>query len=111
MALHSRYANIWQAAARCFATICNAMSSDAALFAIEKIIPFLRDAIVLSNRQDAAEAVYCMYLIVFNVLSLICCADIIQHLDIKVVPYVIFLIVPILGCMSDPDDDIWMKGM
>ena len=29
-----------------------------------------------------------------------------QKLDHKALPYVIFLIVPILGRMSDPDDDI-----
>ncbi|KAG2752077.1 hypothetical protein P692DRAFT_20799116 [Suillus brevipes Sb2] len=90
MALRSRYAIIRQAAARCFATICNVMTSDAMLFAIEKIIPLLGDAIVLSNRQGAAEAIY----------------HIVQHLDIKALPYVIFLIVPVLGRMSDPDDDI-----
>ena len=33
-------------------------------------------------------------------------SDIVQKLDIKALPYVIFLIVPVLGRMSDPDDDI-----
>jgi hypothetical protein len=33
-------------------------------------------------------------------------SDIIQKLDVKALPYVIFLVVPILGRMSDPDDDI-----
>ena len=33
-------------------------------------------------------------------------ADIVQELDIKALPYVIFLVVPVLGRMSDPDDDI-----
>ena len=32
--------------------------------------------------------------------------DIVQELDIKALPYVIFLIVPVLGRMSDSDDDI-----
>jgi hypothetical protein len=32
--------------------------------------------------------------------------DIVQKLDVKALPYVIFLVVPILGRMSDPDDDI-----
>ena len=31
--------------------------------------------------------------------------DIIQELDIKALPYIIFLVVPILGRMSDLDDD------
>lgn len=29
-----------------------------------------------------------------------------ELLDIKILPYVIFLVVPVLGRMSDPDDDI-----
>jgi len=33
-------------------------------------------------------------------------SDIVQKLDVKALPYVIFLVVPILGRMSDPDDDI-----
>jgi hypothetical protein len=33
-------------------------------------------------------------------------ADIVQRLDIKALPYVIFMIVPVLGRMSDSDDDI-----
>lgn len=32
--------------------------------------------------------------------------DIVQKLDIKALPYVIFMIVPVLGRMSDSDDDI-----
>lgn len=32
--------------------------------------------------------------------------DIVQKLDIKALPYVIFMVVPVLGRMSDPDDDI-----
>lgn len=32
--------------------------------------------------------------------------DIVQKLDIKALPYVIFLVVPVLGRMSDQDDDI-----
>ena len=33
-------------------------------------------------------------------------ADIVQTLDIKALPYVIFMIVPVLGRMSDSNDDI-----
>lgn len=32
--------------------------------------------------------------------------DIVELLDVKVLPYVIFLVVPILGRMSDSDDDV-----
>lgn len=32
--------------------------------------------------------------------------DIVQKLDIKALPYVIFMVVPVLGRMSDSDDAI-----
>ena len=32
--------------------------------------------------------------------------DIVQRLDIKALPYVLFMIVPILGRMSDSDEEI-----
>jgi hypothetical protein len=35
-----------------------------------------------------------------------CLPDVVQRLDHKALPYVIFLVVPVLGRMSDPDDDI-----
>ncbi|KAL4065257.1 hypothetical protein J3A83DRAFT_4375778 [Scleroderma citrinum] len=90
IALRSRYAIIRQCAARCFATVCDVMTSDSMRFVIENIIPLIGDAVVLSNRQGATEAIY----------------HIVQKLDMKTLPYVIFLIVPVLGRMSDPDDDI-----
>lgn len=33
-------------------------------------------------------------------------SDVVQRLDIKALPYVIFMVVPVLGRMSDLDDDI-----
>ncbi|KAH9063809.1 hypothetical protein EDB83DRAFT_2519959 [Lactarius deliciosus] len=90
MALRSRFAIIRQSAARCFAAICDVMTVDAMRFVIEVILPYLGDTLVNSNRQGATE-------VVFNVI---------QRLDHKALPYVIFLVVPVLGRMSDPDDDV-----
>ncbi|OBZ75174.1 hypothetical protein A0H81_04814 [Grifola frondosa] len=90
LALRSRYAIIRQSAARCFATICDALTVDAMRYVIETVAPFLGDASNLANRQGAVE--------------LMC--HIVQKLDIKALPYVIFMVVPVLGRMSDPDDDI-----
>ncbi|KAH8102965.1 SNF2 chromatin remodeling protein [Cristinia sonorae] len=89
LALRSRYAIIRQCAARCFATVSSTITVDAMRFAIEKIVPYFGDT-NLANRQGATELVY----------------HIVQELDIKALPYVIFLIVPVLGRMSDSDDDI-----
>ncbi|KAG9318204.1 hypothetical protein JVU11DRAFT_284 [Chiua virens] len=90
IALRSKFAIIRQTAARCFATVCEIMTSEAMRFVIERLLPVIGDVVVLSNRQGAAEAIY----------------HIVQKLDVKALPYVIFLIVPVLGRMSDSDDDI-----
>ncbi|KAG8888095.1 TATA-binding protein-associated factor mot1, partial [Tulasnella sp. 403] len=89
-ALKSRYAVIRQCAARCFATLCDVFTTDAMRYVVEKVVPRLGDSLVLSNRQGAMELI----------------ANVVQLLDIKTLPYVIFLIVPVLGRMSDPDDDV-----
>ncbi|KIJ17139.1 hypothetical protein PAXINDRAFT_130724 [Paxillus involutus ATCC 200175] len=89
-ALRSKYAIIRQTAARCFATVCEVMTAEAMRFVIERLVPLISDAVVLSNRQGAIEAIH----------------HIVQKLDIKTLPYVIFLVVPVLGRMSDSDDDI-----
>lgn len=58
IALRSRYAIVRHCAARCFATVCGVMTSDSMRFVIENIIPLIGDAVVLSNRQGATEAIY-----------------------------------------------------
>ncbi|KAF9453249.1 SNF2 superfamily chromatin remodeling protein [Macrolepiota fuliginosa MF-IS2] len=90
LALRSRFAIIRQAAARCFATICDVMTAESMRYVVEKIVPLLGDPLVLANRQGATELIY----------------HIVQRLDIRALPYVIFLVVPVLGRMSDSDDDI-----
>jgi hypothetical protein len=60
------------------------------------------------NRQGATELVFstsatCPTTITYPRASL---TDVVQRLDHKALPYVIFLVVPVLGRMSDPDDDI-----
>ncbi|KAF9792249.1 SNF2 chromatin remodeling protein [Thelephora terrestris] len=89
LTLRSRYAIIRQSAARCFSAICEVMTVDAMLVVVENVIPFISDSSNLHNRQGATELIY----------------HIVQKLDVKALPYVIFLVVPVLGRMSDPDDD------
>ncbi|KAI0320174.1 SNF2 superfamily chromatin remodeling protein [Amylostereum chailletii] len=89
MALRSRFAVIRQCVSRCFAAICDVMTVDAMRFVIDQVLPFLGDVENLANREGAMELVY----------------NVVQKLDHKALPYVIFLVVPILGRMSDPDED------
>ncbi|KIM49246.1 hypothetical protein M413DRAFT_438417 [Hebeloma cylindrosporum] len=90
LALQSRFAIVRQAAARCFATICDLMTPEAMRHVIEKVLPLVQDPLVLTNRQGATELIY----------------HVVNRLDIKALPYVIFLVVPILGRMSDSNDAI-----
>jgi len=80
---------------------------------VESVIPFLGDPTV-AKRQGAVEVVsrestLSLYLSslqhILN-LSTLLSAEIIRILDVKALPYVLFMIVPILGRMSDPDDDV-----
>ncbi|KAG6898919.1 hypothetical protein C0993_002768 [Termitomyces sp. T159_Od127] len=91
LALRSRFAIIRQSAAKCFATICDVMTSDAMHYVVERLIPLIGDPLTLAHRQGATE------------LSSL---DIVHRLDIKALPYVIFMVVPILGRMSDANEDI-----
>ncbi|KZT11597.1 SNF2 chromatin remodeling protein [Laetiporus sulphureus 93-53] len=90
LALRSKFAIIRQSAARSFATICDTMTVDAMRCVVEAVLPFLGDEVNLAYRQGAVELIY----------------HIVQKLDIKALPYVIFMVVPVLGRMSDSDDDI-----
>ncbi|KAK0183900.1 SNF2 superfamily chromatin remodeling protein [Armillaria mellea] len=90
LALRSRFAIIRQTSAKCFATICDVMTPEAMRYVIENVVPLLGDPLSLSNRQGATELLF----------------HIVRKLDIKALPYVIFLVVPILGRMSDSDNDI-----
>ncbi|KDQ06750.1 hypothetical protein BOTBODRAFT_39402 [Botryobasidium botryosum FD-172 SS1] len=90
LSLRSRYAIIRHSAAKCFSTICDVITTEAMRFTIENVISFLGDSTVLSNRQGAMELI----------------SHIVQKLDMKALPYVIFMIVPVLGRMSDSDDHV-----
>ncbi|KIO27459.1 hypothetical protein M407DRAFT_23275 [Tulasnella calospora MUT 4182] len=88
-ALNSRYAVIRNCAARCFATLCDVFTSEAMHYVVDNVLPRLK-AEKAYTRQGAMELI----------------ANLVQLLDLKTLPYVIFLIVPVLGRMSDPDGDI-----
>lgn len=62
LALRSRFAIIRQCGARCFATICDAMTIEAMKFVVQSVLPFLGDTSNLSNRQGATELIYREYL-------------------------------------------------
>ena len=86
--LSSSYTVMRNSAAKCLATLCNVMPEEGMRRVVDSVVPLIGDAKRTVSRQGAVEAIN----------------HIIKLLDIRVLPYVLFLIVPILGRMSDPDE-------
>ena len=77
------------AAAKCFATICSSLRIDGMTMLVEHVLPYASSD-DLHCRQGAIEIVY----------------HLISVMEDGILPYVIFLLVPVLGRMSDSDNDI-----
>ncbi|KAJ1998054.1 TATA-binding protein-associated factor mot1, partial [Coemansia thaxteri] len=87
-ALVSRYASVRHMAARTLAELCIVITPAAMLALVRRALPSLADTTRTHRRQGVAEAVY----------------YVIQRLGETVLPYVTFLMVPVLGRMSDPNE-------
>ncbi|KAF1805764.1 hypothetical protein FB192DRAFT_1276263 [Mucor lusitanicus] len=89
-ALQSCYAVIRSVSARCLAAIANVITTRTMQVIVDHVLPQLGNTLNPYHRQGAAELVY----------------HLVQLLDTKILPYTIFLIVPILGRMSDADEAV-----
>ncbi|KAK6910607.1 hypothetical protein I203_104639 [Kwoniella mangroviensis CBS 8507] len=89
-ALQSSFAVIRHSAAKCLAAFCDVLLNESMKKVVDDVVPLVGDATRVASRQGAVEAIH----------------HIIKVLDIKALPYVLFLIVPILGRMSDPDEHV-----
>lgn len=90
LSLQSKFAVIRQAVSKCYAAICDVMTSKAMLFLVQKILPLIDDVENVKRRQGAVE-------LIFHVVG---------ALQMKILPYILFLVVPLLGRMNDVDEDI-----
>lgn len=88
--LRSEYSVFRYSVAKTFADLAKISTISVMTYIIREILPLLNNAGSTIDRQGATELIYH--------LSLTQGADIL--------PYVIFLIVPLLGRMSDPDTDV-----
>ncbi|KAL8688214.1 MAG: hypothetical protein Q9218_005820 [Villophora microphyllina] len=88
-ALRSPLSVFRYAAAKCFATICSVMGTRAMIMLVEEVLPSC-SSIDPQPRQGATELIY----------------HLIHVMEDRILPYVIFLIVPVLGRMSDSDNDV-----
>ncbi|KAK1769217.1 SNF2 family domain-containing protein [Phialemonium atrogriseum] len=89
-ALHSELSVFRYMAAKCMATICNVMTVEGMTALVEKVLPSINNPVDLNFRQGAIEVIY----------------HLIAVMGDAILPYVIFLIVPVLGRMSDSDNEI-----
>lgn len=77
-------------ASKCIASIIDSCPTIGFQFLVEKIMPMISNPLKLNERQGSVECIY----------------HIVQLMDSKILPYIVFLIVPILGRMSDSNKDI-----
>ncbi|UKZ80636.1 hypothetical protein TrVFT333_008399 [Trichoderma virens FT-333] len=89
-ALHSDLSVFRYMAAKCLATICSVITVDGMTALVEKVLPSITNPLDLNFRQGVIEAIY----------------HLIAVMGDAILPYVIFLIVPVLGRMSDSDNEI-----
>ncbi|XP_052814751.1 TATA-binding protein-associated factor 172-like isoform X1 [Mya arenaria] len=88
--LEHRYAGIRHISARCVGTLARLSTPDTMLFLIEVVIPMLEASDNITQRQGASEALY----------------HVIESLGLDIVPYIVLLIVPVLGRMTDQNTDV-----
>lgn len=70
----------------CMATMCKVSASDVMQVVMSGILPLLNNAGNEIYREGASECIYC----------------IVNHMDHKLLPYIIFFVIPMLRRMSDP---------
>ncbi|CAI7592976.1 unnamed protein product [Penicillium bialowiezense] len=88
--LQCRLSVIRYAAAKCFATICSVITVKGMTMLVEKVLPIINNGLDVHHRQGAIECIY----------------HLIHVMEDGILPYVIFLVVPVLGRMSDSDNDV-----
>lgn len=88
--LSSKFSVLRYAAAKCFATICSVITMEGMTSLVEHILPMVSDALNLHSRMGAIECIY----------------HLTATMGHEILPYVVFLLVPVLGRMSDSDQGI-----
>ncbi|KAI9750007.1 MAG: TATA-binding protein-associated factor mot1, partial [Chaenotheca gracillima] len=89
-ALVSQLSVLRYIAAKCYATICSVITVEGMTRLVEDVLPAISNPLELHCRQGAIETIY----------------HLIHVMQDDILPYVIFLIVPVLGRMSDSDEEV-----
>ncbi|EGW33142.1 uncharacterized protein SPAPADRAFT_137527 [Spathaspora passalidarum NRRL Y-27907] len=88
--LTSEYSVFRYSTAKCLATICSVVPAKTFTFLVKSVLPMLNNAGSVKDRQGAIETIY----------------HIATTMGPEILPYIVFLIVPVLGRMSDADHDV-----
>lgn len=88
--LTSEFSVFRYSTAKYFATACSVKPAAAFTFLVKSVLPLLNNAGDVRERQGAIETIY-------HISAL---------MGLDILPYVVFLIVPVLGRMSDADPDV-----
>ena len=89
-ALQSKLSVLRYTAAKCFASVCSVITIQGFTMLVERVLPAINNAHEVVYRQGAIECIY----------------HLIQVMGDGILPYVIFLLVPVLGRMSDSDGGV-----
>nr|POE88194.1 putative helicase mot1 [Quercus suber] len=89
-ALQAPLAVLRYTAAKCFASVCSVITVQGFTMLVEQVLPPINNAHEVVQRQGAIECIY----------------HLIQVMGDSILPYVIFLLVPVLGRMSDSDPGV-----
>ena len=92
--LHHKYAGVRHMAARVVGALVTVCPSEVMLFVLNSVLPALKDIESVAKRQGAVE---CLHMVV-------------ESLHLRVLPYIVLLIVPLLRSSSDSDECVRAAG-
>lgn len=89
LTIQSKFTVVRYVAVRCLATFCDKFTEQAMKSIVLDVLPFFGDPSSTVRRRGATEVIAC----------------IVDRLDIRILPYITFLVVPTLGRMTDSDEE------
>ena len=121
-ALHHPLSVIRYAAAKCLASTCGVITIEGMTFLVERVLPLVGHPVEVEYRQGGIECIYRESMrhlvpesffgapvltgLVFSWWGGGLGLDLVHVMQDHILPYVVFLIVPVLGRMSDSDTDV-----
>ncbi|XP_062852263.1 TATA-binding protein-associated factor 172 [Trichomycterus rosablanca] len=90
MCLHHPYTSVRHMAARCVGVLSKIATMETMNIFLERVLPWLGAIDDCTKQEGAIEALACVM----------------EQLDVDIVPYIVLLVVPVLGRMSDLSDSV-----